>query len=357
MARVHPGSPMATPLHRPEPSLIRTGDPVDRGTSARRAAHRLRDGDTLFVTDAWHTALVVMRALRELLGEPPKNADFPTKQAARRAWREASNRLVVPVVAHRVALTGAPDIGFLAELYPELDRFGLPFPAALDLFNAWQRYEEGVPLAVLGHRIHPFYGTYAPSRTSHLELFATWLAQDTGARGRAIDVGTGSGILALMLCRAGFDDVQATDVSPNAVLSVRRQMARHEAGLPLTVRQGDLLEGVEGLFDRIVFNPPWMQGLIESPLDRALVFDDDLFPRFFDQALEHLAPEGRVVLVFSNVIELIQPDVGHPIAAELKRGRYREVQVMRRRVQGTLTPDGKKRRTKEKVEVWELARA
>lgn len=347
---------MAPPLHRPEPSLVRTGDPVDRNTSPRRAALRLRDGEVLFVTDAWHTALAVLQALRELLGEPPKGADFPTRQAARRFWRTASARLFVPVVDRKVALSGAPEIGFLAELYPEIDRFGLPFVEALDLFNAWRTYHAGVHLAVLGHRIHPFYGTYAPTRTSHLELFATWLAQDQGARGRAVDVGTGSGILALMLCRAGFEEVLAVDISPNAVLSVERQIARHDAPLPLTVQRGDLLEGVDGPFDRIVFNPPWVQGLVETPLDRALVFDDDLFPRFFDQAHARLAPDGRVVLLFSNVIELVQPDVGHPILAELARGRFREVQVLRRRVQGTLTPDGKKRRTKEKVEVWELAR-
>ncbi len=348
---------MATPLHRPAPALVRTGDPVDRNTSARGAARRLREGHTLYVTDAWHTALVVLQALREALGEPPKDADFPTRQAARRAWRDASARLLVPVIGHRVALSGAPEIGFLAELYPELARFGLPFVDVLDLFNAWKRFHEGVPFAVLGRRLHPFYGTYVPTRTSHLELFATWLAQDAGPRGRAVDVGTGSGVLALMLCRAGFTDAVAVDVSPNAVRSVTGELARHPGPLPLTVREGDLLEGLDGTFDRIVFNPPWVQGTVDSPLDRALVFDDDLFERFFDQAHARLAPEGRVVLVFSNVIALVQPDVAHPIAAELARGRFREVQVMRRRVQGTLTPDGKKRRTKEKVEVWELARA
>lgn len=348
---------MVTTLYRPEPSLVREGEPVDRGSSPRRAALRLRDGDTLFVTDAWHTALVVLRALREVLGEPPRGADFPTRNAARRAWLDASARLFVPVVDHQVALSGAPHLHFLAELYPELDRFGLPFVASLDLFNAWKKYADGVHLAVLGHRIHPFYGTYAPTRTSHLELFGTWLAQDSGPRGRAVDVGTGSGVLALMLCRAGFAEVLATDISPNAVRSVEREIARHDPPPPITTRQADLLQGVEGLFDRIVFNPPWVQGVVESPLDRALVFDGDLFERFFEQALARLAPDGRVVLVFSNVIELVQPDVGHPIAAELARGRFREVQVLRRRVQGTLTPDGKKRRTREKVEVWELARA
>jgi predicted nicotinamide N-methyase len=348
---------MPTALHRPEPSLRRVGDPVHRDTPPRGAAIRLRDGGTLYVADAWHTGLVVLEALRALLGDPPSGASFPVRQAARRAWLDASSRLLVPVIGGKIAVSGAPDIGFLGELYPDLDRFGLPFVAALDLFNAWKRFDEGVHLAVLGHRVHPFYGTYAPTRTTHLELFATWLAQHGGPRGRAVDVGTGCGVLALMLCRAGFPEVHAVDISPNAALSVRRQLARVEPPPPITVHEGDLLDGLDGPFDLIAFNPPWIQGRVASPLDRALYFDDDLFERFFAQALARLSPDGRIVLVFSNLVELVQPDVGHPIQAELARGRLREVQVLRRRVQGTLTDEGRERRTKEKVEVWELARA
>ena len=38
----------------------------------------------------------------------------------------------------------------------------------------------------------------------------------------ALDVGTGAGVLALMLARAGFEHVEAVDINPNACESVRR---------------------------------------------------------------------------------------------------------------------------------------
>jgi len=61
--------------------------------------------------------------------------------------------------------------------------------------------------------------------------------------------------------------------------------------------------------------------------------------------------------LFSNVIQLVQPDVPHPILSELDRGRFRLVQKLQRKVKGSPKPGGGRRRTREKVEVWELARA
>lgn len=60
-----------------------------------------------------------------------------------------------------------------------------------------------------------------------------------------------------------------------------------------------------------------------------MYYEDGLFERFFDQALKRLAPGGRVVLVFSNLIELVQPDVPHPIQTELDRGRFALVETSR----------------------------
>jgi 16S rRNA G1207 methylase RsmC len=106
---------------------------------------------------------------------------------------------------------------------------------------------------------------------------------------------------------------------------------------------------MRGPADLIVSNPPWMKGDVGRTLDLAMYFQDGFFERFFDQALRRLAPGGRVVLVFSNIIELSQPDVPHPLQTELDRGRFTLVEKLTRRVKPL------RRRTREKVEVWELA--
>ena len=253
-----------------------------------------------------------------------------------------------------MALHNARKIGFLKELYPDTDAFVLPFPEIQALHGAWTAYKDGKHLAVLGHKIHPFFGTYAPRRTSHLELFATWLSGYSGPRISATDVGTGCGVLGFMLSKAGFHSVMATDCNPNALESFRRDLQRHTQKPNVSLMETDLLAGTPKEVDLIVFNPPWIHGHVESFLDRALTFDDDLFDRFFTQAVEKLAPHGRVVLIFSNILQLLQPEVDHPILQELEKGRFRLVNKLQRRVQSDSNRKAPHRRTKERVEVWEL---
>ena len=320
-----------------------------------KAAKALIAGKTLRVTDHYRTGTVILEHLEHQLKKPPFHAPYAERLAYGRRFREVALRLLAPIKNHSVQLVEAEPIGFLAELYPEQDLFCLPFIEVQSLHGAWQRYEKGAHLAVLGRRLHPFYGTYAPTRTSHLELFATWLSQYAGPRKVGVDVGTGCGVLALMLARAGFSSVAATDSNPNAIESARREIERSGGQPGLSLQCTDLLGEEPTGFDLIAFNPPWLLGEHDDLLDQALHFQPGLFARFFDQAAERLSPSGRIVLLFSNIIRLMQPEVPHPIDMELQGSRFRLVQKLQRKVKPSVGPDGRRRRTREKVEVWELA--
>lgn len=71
---------------------------------------------------------------------------------------------------------------------------------------------------------------------------------------RALDVGTGSGFLALHMALKG--EVVATDVSPFAVRTAKRNAEVN--GLKVDIVQCDLFEGLRGVFDIIAFNPPYL---------------------------------------------------------------------------------------------------
>ncbi len=348
---------MNSTLHRPKPLLSPRAVPVDATRSADRAAERLEEGDVLLVTDHYRTGVEILEALRRQMDPPAADAPYDARQRFQRAWRQAARRLLVPIEDHGLALQTGPFVGFLKELYPGMRRFALPLVAVQELNQAWNRYKVGVPMAVIGRRLHPFYGTYTPSRTTHLELFATWLSQYHGRRVHAVDVGTGSGVIGFMLARAGFASVLSTDTNPNAIESVRRELEGFEQRPPIDLVHGDLLGDDDRPADLVVFNPPWTRGRVDDLLNRALHYEGSLFQRFFDQACDSLAPGGRIVLVFSNVIELLQPGEEHPIEAELRKGRLQLVQKMQRRVKPGRDAQGNKRKTREKVEVWELARA
>lgn len=344
-------------LHRPEPILSPQSVAVERRSRPMDNAARLFNGEQLMVWDHYGTGADILQALHQYMQPPPFGAEHQLKRRYERAYRKAAKNLLVAVRGHRVKLNDGAPIGFLEQLYPELPNFALPFVEMQELHGAWRRFIEGVPMPVLGHRLHPYYGTYAPTRTAHLELFATWLSghrKAVGALGRGVDVGCGSGVLTLMLAKKG-GQILATDDNPNAVHSLRLELERHPPTGEVTVAHGDLLTPNSAPADLIVFNPPWTQDAVNSLVDRALYYEQGLFPRFFAQAAAHLAPGGRVVLLFSNLISLVQPELPHPIEAELASGRFVLANKLSRKVKGTVAKGGKRRQTKEKVEVWELA--
>ena len=295
---------------------------------------RLLDGERVIVR-TWRGGLDTLARLREAMDPPGVQAPRPQRRAFKARFEAAAARLVAPVAEGRVALPDGPRIGFL-------DTPGLRSMLELQrMERAWGVHVKGAHLPVLGATLHPWWGTYVPRRTEHLELFATWLKEHPGP-GRAIDVGTGCGVLAFLLAKAGYRTL-ATDINEGAVRSVRDDAERLD--LRVTPRKADLLGGCSPV-DLVVFNPPWTPGEVVDALDAAHSYPDDLFPRFFEQAAAALKPEGRVVLIFSNLLRLVLPDAPHPIEVELQGDRFTLVDKRQRRVKGP---------TKEKVEVWELA--
>ena len=74
---------------------------------------------------------------------------------------------------------------------------------------------------------------------------------------RVVDVGTGSGAIALAIAQERPQArVQATDISP-AALALAAENAEAN-GLEVEFREGDLLAGLAGPFDLIVSNPPYV---------------------------------------------------------------------------------------------------
>lgn len=127
---------------------------------------------------------------------------------------------------------------------------------------------------------------------------------DVGAQHYVLDMGTGSGIIAIGAAQRGAR-VLACDIVPDAVAVARENVAHANLSSRVTVLQSDLFSAIPSgsKFDRIIFNSPFWDRTPtdESPLTFAL-YDRgyETLERFLAAAHYHLSPAGRVLLGFSD---------------------------------------------------------
>ncbi len=141
---------------------------------------------------------------------------------------------------------------------------------------------------------------YSPSDDSFL------LADNIQTRNgeRVMDMGAGCGIQGIIASKMG-GIVTSTDISEEALKCARRNAELN--GVDINFVKSDLFENIEGEFDLIMFNPPYLP---TDPLD----YDDELkmswdggdtgretTDRFMRGLKDHLRTDGRVLLIQSSL--------------------------------------------------------
>lgn len=150
---------------------------------------------------------------------------------------------------------------------------------------------------------------------------------------RIIDVGTGSGAIALALARVlPHARIEAVDISTSALEIAKANAARLGLSDRIFFREADLLQGAESaFFDFVVSNPPYVGESEEDEVQlevrkfepRSAVFAGpsgmEVIERLVPMSLEALKPGGWLVMEMSGTI------------AQRVRGllhHWREVQVI-----------------------------
>jgi release factor glutamine methyltransferase len=140
---------------------------------------------------------------------------------------------------------------------------------------------------------------YAPNDDSYLLLKVIEVMPGE----RFLEIGCGSGLIALHAAKAGAE-VVAADINPYAVECAKRNAARNNLRIKLLT--SDLFEKVEGYFDAIAFNPPYLPEETRSTswIEKSWSGGDEgseIAARFLEEAWRHLAPGGRVYLILSSL--------------------------------------------------------
>jgi len=220
-------------------------------------------------------------------------------------WRKLHGLLLVGQGDRLVDVDDAPDIAGLQDWLEEPtgdNPLLIPVRRLQRILTDMRRASEGIFFEPLDARLTILPHVYVPSDQSVPAMFAEFGELIKGKR--VLDMGTGTGILALLAARLGARAVVATDSNPKAVANARLNAERLGLADSVDVRDAaDLFDAVQGeRFDVILFNAPWIQGRPQTLYDTAN-YDPGyrVIDGFLAGALLHMAPGGVILLQYSNV--------------------------------------------------------
>lgn len=148
------------------------------------------------------------------------------------------------------------------------------------------------------------------------ETLEEWLPPS----GRALDLCTGNGSLAILLAITCPDlQVSATDISPEALELAQLNLEKYQLNDSVQLFCGDLfsalpIPGMHELFDLIICNPPYVNTQSMSLLPQEYLHEPpialagggngmSIIKRIFEQAKSYLGEHGALVLEIGNEYE------------------------------------------------------
>lgn len=117
---------------------------------------------------------------------------------------------------------------------------------------------------------------------------------------RVLDMGTGSGISAILAASVS-SDVVAVDINPKAVEAAAANAVRNGVAERIRFLQSDVFDNVDGTFDVIVFDPPFRWFKARDLLELSIADENyRTLTRFTTEARNYLRPVGRIMLNFGT---------------------------------------------------------
>ena len=294
----------------PPPRRVIVAD--DRMTAD--AAYRLAsEGTALLWRGDFQNARQLLQALARRIDRKPKKAKAAPSSPAEafHLHRQAQSQrartlamLLLPFDAdYGIPLRRAPDVRQACEeVYgPGQEPSIASLRELQGLIGAHEWRKNGVEIAALGAKIHPYYGVFSPVRGEYVGLVAE-APLPARAQSLAFDIGTGTGVLAAVLARRGAKRIVATEQDPRALACARENLLRLGLNQQVEVMQTDLFP--EGRAPLVVCNPPWVPARPNSAIEHAIYDPDSRMLRGFLAGLaDHLEPRGEGWLILSDLAE------------------------------------------------------
>lgn len=209
---------------------------------------------------------------------------------------------------HNISLRRAPNVmQACIEAYgPQVGSYVISLRELLGVISAHEWRKTGVQVLTRDDeevRIHPHYGVFSPVRSEYIDLaLKAPLPLALKQNSIAFDVGTGTGVLAVVLALRDIQKIIATDLSDRSIACAQDNIDRLMLNSQIDICKTNLCP--EGTAALIVCNPPWLPARPSSSLEHA-VYDPEsqMLKGFLSGLKDHLLPHGEGWLILSDLAE------------------------------------------------------
>ena len=153
--------------------------------------------------------------------------------------------------------------------------------------------------------------THPPVYTPAEDSFLLAKAVNALAVGKVLDVGTGSGIQAITAAKKeSVTKVVAVDVNEAALQCAESNAELNKVKEKINFMRSNLFDRVEGVYDTIIFNPPYVPVEPEEKLDgESMAWHGGTDGRsvlepFLSSFASFLTPKGQLLLLQSSLNDL-----------------------------------------------------
>lgn len=217
------------------------------------------------------------------IGEDPENLAY--------VFRELKGWSLLDFILHQNKDVSAQDQALIEDIMSQLKEHRSP------QYITGKAYFRDLELAVDERVLIP--------RPETEELVDLVLKENSKANLQILDIGTGSGAIAISLKSARPDwHVTASDISSEALLLAKENSEKNQASVDFI--ESDVFNQISGKFDVIISNPPYIAyddedevgvNVLASEPHLALFADEDgfaIYRRIIEGASSHLTENGKL---------------------------------------------------------------
>jgi methylase of polypeptide subunit release factors len=176
----------------------------------------------------------------------------------------------------------------------------MPLKQLLAMVSSHEWRKKKVFISSIQAKITPHFGVFSPVRGEYLDLVMSTKLPNPCIT--AMDIGTGTGVLAIALAKRGIPNIIATDIDERAIACAQENISQLNLLEKIKLIKKDVFP--EAKANLIVCNPPWLPAIPSSSIENAIFDPDSRFLKgFLLCAKNHLLENGQVWLILSDLAE------------------------------------------------------